>query len=423
MTKKPTSDELRDIREYLKEVEELAGEEPPMYRDEEHDTDTSPEWEEWNGRLAKLSERYADSIRSVLIKSLPMEEAELIDILKRMAATPNTALPPYGYLINTPQLQMITRVLTSGGDPKDSEITRSEKWNVERDGQVIKYTRTNRKGVQGFKIMNQEIFFPGGSREKNKRGTIVTRKLLPFVLQKMTQQGYPQRVAVDIQELVDLGMYKSVDTAYNGIRRFFQQMSTAEISGFTESGKHKTESAGILFYHLTRRDGVAYIFVNDQFNMAEFAKQFTLFPRWAYGLKPTAFDLVRYIFYIARQNTKSISESGTFNISMRAVAENLGLPSVDEVRNRRYRQQIRKPIEDAIEEIEERVASTPEAKGRFSITPYVNDETSDIDVWLSGYIEVKLGQEYADPFNRIADKQKLLVEQAKKAGKEKRSSK
>lgn len=424
MTKKLTSDELKDIREYLHELEDLAQAEPPMFNDIEHDTEPSPEWNAWNKRVLDLCDKYADSIRSVLVKSLPIEEeVALADLLKRMAAVPEQALPPYGYLINSPQLQTITKVLTTGGEPKDSEVTRTEKWNIERDGQSIKYTRTNRRGANGFKIMNPEIFFPGTTREKHKRGTIVTRKLLPFVLQKMTQQGYPRRVSIDISELVDLGAYKTVDSAYNGIRRFFQQMSTAEISWFTESGKHKTESAGIIFYHLERRDGMAYIYVNDRFNMGEFAKQFTLFPRWAYGLKPTAFDLVRYIFYIARQNTRSISENGTFNIGMKAVAENLGLPPVDEVKNRRYRQQIRKPIEDAIEEIEERVAATPEAKGLFSITPYVNDLTSSIDVWLDGYIEVKLGGDYADPFNKIASKQKLLVEQAKKAGERKAKSK
>ena len=42
----------------------------------------------------------------------------------------------------------------------------------------------------------------------------------------------------------------------------------------------------------------------DKFNMEFIANYFTVFPRFAYALSNNAFSLVRYIFFIARQNSE-----------------------------------------------------------------------------------------------------------------------
>ena len=161
--------------------------------------------------------------------------------------------------------------------------------------------------------------------------------------------------------------------------------------------------------------------MNQNFDFRKLASEFTVFPDWAYGLSYRAFDLVGYIFYIARQRTHDIAENGgKFTISLKAVAENLGLPSVEEVKNRRYRQLIRTPIEAAIEEIEACVCDNPNAKGRFFITPRVNYETNSIDEWLSGWLEIELRDEYAKSFEAIAEKQKKLIAEARKAEERKR---
>ena len=134
------------------------------------------------------------------------------------------------------------------------------------------------------------------------------------------------------------------------------------------------------------------------------ASYFTVFPRFAYALSNNAFALVRYIFFLARQNTDKIKEKGSFTISMEAVRENLGLPSPDEVKNRKYRQFIIEPIEAAIEEIEEALKKVPEAKEYgFTITPH-GTETSNINKWLEGFLEIGLNGDFAETFIRIATK-------------------
>ena len=387
------------------------------------------EHREYLARLAEYVRREAerDPRSHTPVSELGDEDLAVYigDILQRAGEAmeaPDTRLPPLGYLMNASHIQQFTRLLTSGGDPRDSIVTRSERWEVEHGKDSITFKRTNRGEVQTFTITNPDILFPGlttGKRaDVRKRGTQVTRKLLPFVLQKMTQQHYPSIVRVELSELVELGAYKNVDSAYKAIERFVDQMRTVIFHWKRKGrGKPPASSKGPIFYHSERRDGAAYIPVNEMININDFASTWTVFPRWAYALKPGAFDLVRYVFFIARQNTRQINENnGRFTISMQVIAENMGLPSVDDVQNRRHRQQIRTPIENAIEEIEQRVAETPEAKGLFFITPHVDEATTNIETWLStGYVEVQLLGDYVTSFTTIAEKQKELVAEARKS--------
>lgn len=365
-------------------------------------------------------------------------EADYVeDILNRAIEameSPDTSLPSVSYLMNGNPLQTLTRVLTSGGNPEDSSVTR-EKWEIitEEDDETgitgrraITFKRKTRGEVHSITITDPELFAPGNTRDRNKRGTIIMRKFLPYTLQKMIQQGYPEAVRIELPEVVRLMKYKSEETAYRAVVKFVQQMETVDLSQ-TKKGRGKnaktTSSGGILFIHRTRRGSIVNIYVNPHFDIHVLAEQFTVFPDWAYALGTGAFDLVRYIFYIARQNTKAIAETGTFNISIEAVRIAMGLPDVEEVKNRRYKQLIRTPIEEAIVEVEQRVAETPEAKGRFFITPRVNDATDDIDTWIkTGSLEIELRDEYVTLFTKIAEDQKTLIEGAKKAEQRKKAS-
>lgn len=423
MTKKLTASEIERIKDYLEKLEVLGDSEPPMYSDIVNDAEPTEDWEEWNQQTVALNSEYADVVRSALVYYIETTTTgedfrQVADILKSVVNTPDTALPPLGYLMNASPIQTVTRLLTSGGNPRNSAVTRSEHWDTSEDESSITFKRSNRGETHTITVTNPEVLFPGLTPDKRKRGTAITRKLLPFVLQKMTQQNYPAVVRIELSELVELEAYKTIDGAYKGITRFVQQMSNVDLSWTKKSrGKSVSSSGGVLFYHRERKGGTAYIYVNQQINIQDLASTWTVFPRWAYALKPGAFDLVRYIFFIARQNTKQISENnGRFNISMQVIAERMGLPSVDEVQNRRHRQQIRIPIEKAIEEVEERVASTPEAKGLFYITPHVDENAPNIEAWLStGYVEVQLLGDYATSFTTIAAKQRELVTAARKS--------
>ena len=230
-------------------------------------------------------------------------------------------------------------------------------------------------------------------------------KLLLFSLQKMTTQSFPLEVGFSLQELVDLGMYSTTSNAGRAVKAFFEQQKLTTLSGTVKKGRKTVkEEGGVLFYHYKINNGFVTLSVNENFNLDFIASYFTVFPRFAYALSNNAFSLVRYIFFLARQNTQAIKDKGTFTISLENIRENLGLPSVDEVKNRKYRQFIIEPIEKAIEETEEALLSVPEAKEYgFTITP-VGTETSSIEEWLQGYLEIGLNGDFAETFVKLAEK-------------------
>ena len=221
----------------------------------------------------------------------------------------------------------------------------------------------------------------------------------------MTAQNNPLEVGFSLQELVDLGMYYDTSTARRAVKEFFSQQKLTTLSGTVKKGRKTVkEEGGILFYHYKINNGFVTLSVNENFNLDFIANYFTVFPRFAYALSNNAFSLVRYIFFLARQNAQAIKDKGTFTISLENVRENLGLPSVDEVNNRKYRQFIIEPIEKAIEEVEEALLNVPEAKEYgFTITPCGTD-TSNIREWLQGYLEIGLNGDFAETFIRLATK-------------------
>ena len=289
---------------------------------------------------------------------------------------------------------------------ESSRINRHRQVNVYRSDKALISEEIGEDGNKYiFKLTNPDKF------AKDK--TFV--KLLFFVLQKWNEQQYADRVGFALQELVDIGMYSKPANALRAIRTFFEQQTNSMMSGSLKIG-NKTIKAneGVLFYNLELNNGFIELSVNRKFNFDFIASQFTSFPRSAYSLDNiNAFLLVHYIFSLARQNADKIKATGTFNISLRAVQENIGLPSPENVKenmNRRYKQLIIDPIEKAIEDIETWTTDVPEAKDfGLTITPIVND-SAGIFEWISGHLEIGLNGEFAQKFIDIASRNEKIRE-------------
>ena len=239
-----------------------------------------------------------------------------------------------------------------------------------------------------------------------------------FILQKMSTQNFPLEVGFSLQELVDLKMYSTIGNAWRAVQDFVKQQSNISLTGLIKKGEEEIESKanmGLLFYNAELDNGYVRISVNDKFNMEFLKPYFTVFPRFAYALNINAFNLVHYIFVLARQNTKDIKDKGSFNINLDSVRDRLGLPAPENVKNRRYRQLIIDPVENAIEEIEEALKTFPEAKDcSFTITP-VGTDTNNIHQWLAGYLEIGLSNDFANTFIDIATKAEKEQEEFKRA--------
>ena len=324
------------------------------------------------------------------------------ELEKEAKAAQRNALAPLGSVPNGDSLNWLYRVLSAskgGRMVTESNGNRHEKITAQQYGDKVRFIRENKQN--GSTVIVEIDQADKYLRKTNKTFT----KILLFALQKMTAQNNPLEVGFSLQELVDLGMYYDTSTARRAVKEFFSQQKLTTLSGTVKKGRKTVkEEGGILFYHYKINNGFVTLSVNENFNLDFIANYFTVFPRFAYALSNNAFSLVRYIFFLARQNAQAIKDKGTFTISLENIRENLGLPSVDEVNNRKYRQFIIEPIEKAIEEVEEALLSVPEAKEYgFTITPCGTD-TSNIREWLQGYLEIGLNGDFAETFIRLATK-------------------
>lgn len=412
-----TSRDIEAIREYRDKLVALDRESPP-------DKLTPEEWDEdYKAKHSRLEKEYHDSIIKALqayfertkgkeqdprgtgivaiMTELLEDPAIKRELEKEAAAGQLTTLAPLGSVPNGDSLNWLFRVSASKGGRivQANPANRHEVVKAEQYGNKVRFARTNKQnGTTVIVEMDQ------ADKYVNKTNKTFTKVLL-FTLQKMTAQNFPLEVGFSLQELVDLGMYSTTSNAGRAVKDFFAQQKLTTLSGTVKKGRKTVkEEGGILFYHYRLENGFVKLSVNENFNMEFIANYFTIFPRFAYALSNNAFSLVRYIFFLARQNTQAIKDKGTFRISLEAIRENLGLPAPEDVKYSRYKQLIIEPIEKAIEETEEALLNVPEAKEYgFTLTPYGTD-TNNINEWLQGYLEIGLNGDFAETFVRLATK-------------------
>ena len=349
---------------------------------------------------------FLPSIDDMLLRLL--EEPEIRKLLERKNIPAISSVP------NGESINFFYKVLSSKGGriPQASKKNRHEEIITERKKKddILRVTRNNKQKESSISvtITQTESFLS----KQNK----TFAKVLTFVLEKMTAQHFESEVTFSLQEMVDRGMYSSVNNALRGAKSFFEQQKQTTLSGSIKVGRKTiSQEGGVIFYHYKIKNGYVTFFVNDNFKPAFIANYFTVLPSFAYGLSNNAFLLVRYIFSIARQNVDSIRKKGSFTLSFNSIRENIGLPSVEEVKNRKYKQFIIEPIEKAIEEIEDKLMTLEEAKDcAFTITPYGTD-TSNIMEWLQGYIEIGLKGDFSKTFVKLAEKTEEEIKAWEKA--------
>lgn len=359
-------------------------------------------------KIINLADQPIEDIRAARFAPIDEEDRQaVIDICSSVTFSEDNGitgraaqvgrLPAIGSVPNGEVLGWLYRVVSAGPHLRRSSTNRHESIEARREGNEVRFTRTNKQTGSTFTISLAQA-------DKYLKKTSKTfKKLLMFSLQKLAAQNDTPMIGFSLQELVDLGVYSTPSNAIRGIRTFFEQQKQTTISGHLKRGKTEIrEEGGVLFYHYKIENGYVKLSVNENFNFDFIANYYTVFPSFAYALSDNAFTLVRYIFFIARQRSESIKDSGHFTINLDTVRENLGLPAPEEVKNRKYKQYIIDPIEAAIEEIEEALNNVQEAKEySFTITPIIPD-SGNIHKWLEGYLDIGLRGDFSEKFIELA---------------------
>jgi hypothetical protein len=213
-------------------------------------------------------------------------------------------------------------------------------------------------------------------------------------------------VQFPLQELIDIGYYSRPQSARKGFNDAMEVLTSLKVKGTLKKGKKNTieqSAIEVLFTGANIKKGTCTIFLNERINWGFVSSFYTVLPRYYFRLSNRASDLLYYIFYIARQRTKDIESRGYFTISMRAIQERLNLPS--EIGNANPDRTIKKPIEDAVEAIEE--ASNDK---EFNIELHYKEGAPIASYLSNGYLKIELKGEYAKDFIALSKEKAKQIE-------------
>ena len=221
-------------------------------------------------------------------------------------------------------------------------------------------------------------------------------------------------ISFPLQELIDIGFYKTPQSARTGFKTGMDALTSLKIKGHIQQTKKRgstIDALEVLFTGANIKGGQCTVYFNPRISWSFIAQYFTILPRYYFRLPNRASDLLYYIFYLARQHTKDIEERGYFTIGFRAIQHRLQLPS--EVGLNNPQRDIKQPIEDAIEALE-----TEHSKlyhnTEFRLLPVYDEAASVKDFLDNGYLKVTLTGAFAETYIEISKDTAKQIEAAQK---------
>lgn len=221
-------------------------------------------------------------------------------------------------------------------------------------------------------------------------------------------------ISFPLQELIDIGFYKTPQSARTGFKAGMDALTSLKIKGHIQQTKKRGSSIDaleVLFTGANIKNGQCTVYFNPRISWSFIAQYFTILPRYYFKLPNRASDLLYYIFFLARQHTRDIEERGYFTIGFRAIQHRLQLPS--EIDNGNPYRTIKQPIEEAIEELETE-HSLLYGNTEFSLLPVYDEAASIKDYLDNGYLRVGLTGAFAQTYIEISKDTAKQIEQAEK---------
>ena len=221
-------------------------------------------------------------------------------------------------------------------------------------------------------------------------------------------------ISFPLQELIDIGFYKTPQSARTGFKTGMDALTSLKIKGHIQQTKKRgstIDALEVLFTGANIKGGQCTVYFNPRISWSFIAQYFTILPRYYFKLPNRASDLLYYIFFLARQHTKDIEERSYFTIGFRAIQHRLQLPS--EVGLNNPQRDIKQPIEDAIEALE-----TEHSKlyhnTEFRLLPVYDEAASVKDFLDNGYLKVTLTGAFAETYIEISKDTAKQIEAAQK---------
>lgn len=263
----------------------------------------------------------------------------------------------YAVLPSSQAVDMMFRTVNRDIDPK---------WIVEesRDGPIRmkakgKSTETTIWIKSRTAFLHQEGYEPKERKKprepdkpepaETRRNGKGTKKILLYILQTAAEQKKPE-ICIDLNELVKIGMYKTVWSARVAVNNAYSVLSLLELEGMVKRGKRVIKQTRQSIFIGIKDDlgnNTAKIRLNPDIKTEMLFQFCTILPMDAYKLSNKAFDLLYTAFYLGRQNKQKLKQTGSFTISMNTVKKRLRLPEKSKNRKR----DVEEPITASTKEI------------------------------------------------------------------------
>ena len=352
------------------------------------------------------------------IKNNNNNEAQALYISKLYLIEKSPAIiSQYDILPTSPALYLFNSAVTHNSKKKLIPTTKNGTRQSDRH-QIITYsqikdgyklTQTNSRSGQVL-----ELSFMNVDKMQGKG----VKKCFAFLLTQSNKQHFNPVISFSLSELVERGMYSTIDNARRGLKAALDTLQNIRFSGTIKKGNNKSitqAEAGVLFYHYKIKNNSVEVSVNENFNIEFIAAYYALFPQFAYALSNSnSFDLCEYIFMQARTNSQAIKEKGGFTVSFKKIRELLALPEEAEItqKNKKWKpkQYVIEPILTAIKDLQ---AEAKKSKyNDFEITAVYDVNYNNLNEFLDGYIKITFKGEVYNSLIKIAEQQEEKIEQA-----------
>lgn len=304
-----------------------------------------------------------ENIKKEAIQDLSF--SELLELINSQDLETNSFLQNYCILPNSPATKFIKNISIAKSNTKAKEIPRNKNVKIQEtidlEGGRGIYDYINAQ--DRYKVVVDDL------KALISKKSISVRKTFNFILIKANQQNKPGVISFDLEEYQKMAGYKNKNSAYRGAIRNFETLRGISIGKSSTNHKKSNYIVSYIFTALNISYNQCYVECNPQI-IETLCEYYTLSPTWAGELNTKAYDLLDYIFYMARQgqNLKNIKTKQVFNINLKAINENIG--GYDPDNTQRHTEYIINPILDAIEEIEETQKSAE--RSNIKITPIYN---------------------------------------------------
>lgn len=324
----------------------------------------------------------------------------------------NELIENYCILPNSPVTKFVKNISIAKSNTKAKEIPRNKnvkvRETIDLEGGRGIYDYINAQS--NYQVVIDDL------KALISKKSISVRKTFNFILIKANQQNKPRVISFNLEEYQKMAGYKTKNSAYRGAIRNFETLRGISIGKSSSNYSKSNYIVSYIFTALKISYNQCYVECNPSI-IETLCEYYTLFPTWAGELNTKAYDLLDYIFYMARQsqNLKNIKDKNIFNVSLKSINENIG--GHDPGETQRHTEYIINPILDAIEEIEETQAAAD--RTNIKITPIYNHDYKNAYDFLEGYLEIELDDEALNYYidrnaARIKEVKKTLARKSKK---------